>query len=651
MSTDRLRWGIIVASAFTILLQAFIPVSADDTKDEQARSFSLNEIVVTADRYDQVVERIPAQLTVITREDIQESPSKNVVDLLSTEGGLVKRGFLGNDKKAAIDIRGMGETSVSSVLVLVDGIRINPADMAGPDLSTVTLDQIERIEILRGAGTVLYGNGAVGGVVNIITRCPEGETRVNAKVEAGSFDTFNTTLSAGGSAGSLRLTGLGNFASSDGYRENGKFDNQHVDVKAAVDLSDNSVLQGKLQVHQDAYGFPGPLTKDQFQQNPRQSMDTTGSDGKTRSDMIGVGLDTYIGDAWHFSGLFTSTERENRWVQLNTPGRIHERSYEFNFKTQWQKQLAGHSNELSLGFDYRQTDYDQTTSFASKPYQQDSYGLFLMDKVTLHDQWVVQAGSRVHRYDNEMKTSGEQTQFDATDFTAGLIYLISPTPHIKGSLFINYAESFRIPDIDELGFATEDIRPQSGVHWDAGVKLVYNNRAELSLTRFYIRIEDEIWFDPLNYINTNYDEPTSRRGAELAIRFYPYKKLRLWGLFSYTEAVFEDSKTTLPTVPNHKASAGVHWAPCAWLHGAAAYSYVGNRPQGGDPSAGTDYQNMPSYQTLDTKLTMDIAPCHLKFFVAVNNLLDASYYSLSYYDNIYPSPDRNYRIGLEWQIN
>lgn len=637
-----------MTTLMAILLLTAVLKSIDAYANEEDPAFVMNEVVVTADRYHEAVERIPSQVTVITEEDIRKSPSKNVADLLSIEGGLVKRGFLGNDKKASVDIRGMGETSVSSVLILVDGIRINPADMAGPDLSSVAIDQIERVEIIRGAGTVLHGNGAVGGVINIITRPPEENLQAQAKFEAGSYDTYNTTLSTGGAIGNLRMSALGSLASTNGYRENGQFDNQHVDLKAACDLNDRIVVRGKLQVHRDNYGFPGPLTLAQYREDPRQSMDKTGSSGKTESDTVGFGLDVHATDASHFSGQVTSIERKNRWTLLNTPGQIDESSRVFNLKYRWKRPFTWVSNDLTAGLDHRQTDYDQKTSFASKPYHQNSYGIYLFNKMTFREQWVVQAGCRFHRYDTELNLTGEDKHFDSMDSTAGLIYLFSFNPRIKGSIFVNYAESFRIPDIDELGFATDDIRPQSGIHWDAGIKFVYGKHAELSLTGFHIRIEDEIWFDAINYINTNYENPTRRQGAEISFRVFPYSQLRLWGLLSYTEAVFENADIKLPTVPNHKLSTGINWSLKPWLHWAASYSYVGERPQGGDPSSGSDYKLMPSYQTIDTKLTADIPAYHLNVYAAVTNLFDETYYSLAYYDNTYPSPGRSYRIGVEW---
>jgi iron complex outermembrane receptor protein len=140
----------------------------EDTK-ERAR-FELEEIVVTATREEDEIRKTPKNVTVITSEDIEQASSNNIVDLLARESNVNLRSFFGHDKGAGVDIRGMGDTYVSNVVVVVDGFRLNSPDLSGPDFSSIPLDQIERIEIVRGAGSVLYGDGAVGGVVNIITK-------------------------------------------------------------------------------------------------------------------------------------------------------------------------------------------------------------------------------------------------------------------------------------------------------------------------------------------------------------------------------------------------------------------------------------------------------------------------------------------------
>ena len=97
----------------------------------------------------------------ITADDIELLPSSNIVDLLAREANLNLRSTLGNAKFSGVDIRGQGDAYSSNVQVLVDGIRLNAADLSGADYSSVPLDQIERVEVIRGANSVRYGNGAI----------------------------------------------------------------------------------------------------------------------------------------------------------------------------------------------------------------------------------------------------------------------------------------------------------------------------------------------------------------------------------------------------------------------------------------------------------------------------------------------------------
>ncbi len=626
------------------------PLYAQEDDGKESPVFVLDEVVVTATRDREEVRRIPANVTVITASDIEKSSANNIVDLLSAEGGLVQRGFLGNDKKAGVDIRGMGETSVSSILVLVNGIRINPADMAGPDFSTLSLDQMERIEIIRGAGSVLYGDGAVGGVINIITRPAGGKPGGLVRLEAGSYQYEKTTGLARGSFDNLHFSVIGNHSDTDGYRKKGTFRNKNLSSRLAYDLGEHLSFSAEMRLHKDHYGFPGPLTKEQFREDPRQSTDPTDSQGETWEETYGVGMDGYFGAFGDFSARFTYGDRKNNWLMLLTPGEIHERSRNLNLKHKWDIHIGCYLSELTFGFDYRDTDYYQETSFTTKPMEVDHKGYYFLEKLTLFDKWIFQGGIRHHDYENNITTTGTTTSWTLDDYTAGLVYLFDFDTTLEGSLFANYATSFRIPDIDELGFATSDIRPQDGKHWDAGVKLLFGNRAEINITYFYIRIEDEIWFDALDYINTNYDYPTKRRGAETAFQFYPIKSLKFRGNYTYTDAGFEGVDYEVPTVPEHKFSAGMNWDILEWFELGITYNYVGSRPQGGNPIAGSRYEDMPSYDVVDMKLTFSLEKYHLKTFVKVNNILDESYYTSSYYDNVYPSPERNFRIGLEWNF-
>ncbi len=127
----------------------------------------------------------------------------------------------GTDKQALVDIRGMGETASSNVLVMVDGFRLNPPDLAGPDFSTIAIDEIERIEIVRGAASVVYGSGAVGGVINIVTKRGKKEPSARLYSAYGSYDTFDGRASGGGQIQNLNFSVNADYYDTDGYRDNG----------------------------------------------------------------------------------------------------------------------------------------------------------------------------------------------------------------------------------------------------------------------------------------------------------------------------------------------------------------------------------------------------------------------------------------------
>jgi outer membrane receptor protein involved in Fe transport len=205
----------------------------------------------------------------------------------------------------------------------------------------------------------------------------------------------------------------------------------------------------------------------------------------------------------------------------------------------------------------------------------------------------------------------------------------------------------RIPDVDELGFATDLIKPQSGTHWDTGVKLAWRNLIDLSLTGFLIRIEDEIWFDALNYINTNYDRKTRRKGLEAELKVWPSDRFRFWVLYTFVDATFEGTDYKVPTVPRHKLSTESDgYSLTAGM--VLVCNHVGERPQGRRPMAGTHYEPMPAYRTVDVKLSYRIPSLGLQCFASVSNAFDEQYYSLAYYDSVYPAPGRTFLAGAEF---
>ena len=146
---------LLLFFSLCVLHMGMAPLHAQDNRvgstgqesaDDSPR-FELDEIVVTASATEEPLKTVPRNITVVTREDIKQAPSKNIVDLLSREAGINLRSLFGSDKQAVIDIRGMGATAASNVIVMVDGVRMNSSDLSGVDFSTIPLEMIERIEI------------------------------------------------------------------------------------------------------------------------------------------------------------------------------------------------------------------------------------------------------------------------------------------------------------------------------------------------------------------------------------------------------------------------------------------------------------------------------------------------------------------------
>ncbi len=222
-----------------LVLLAFHGYSlADDEEKEEKSSITMEEVVVTATRTGQSVEKVPANVTVISQEDIKNSNARTVTDLLRSEEGIVVRDLLGHGKTAQVDLRGYGETGPYNTLVLVDGRRVNEIDLSGVDWTQIPLEQLERIEIVRGTGSVLYGDSAVGGVINIITKIPSEKFTAKTGITFGSYKRHKEEIYVSGGHERILASLFASRNETDGYRDNNEYSTQDVGGKIIFDTSD-----------------------------------------------------------------------------------------------------------------------------------------------------------------------------------------------------------------------------------------------------------------------------------------------------------------------------------------------------------------------------------------------------------------------------
>jgi outer membrane receptor protein involved in Fe transport len=637
----------------------------------------MEEVVVTASRTEEEIREVPRHVTVITAEDIARATSNYVPDLLARETGVVLKSFFGTDKNAGVDIRGMGETSVSNVLVLVDGFKLNPPDLAGPDFSTIPIDEIERIEIVRGANSVLYGSGAVGGVVNIITKRGAAKPSGNVFGSYGSYGTVDGRASAGGTFGNLNLSLNADYFDTDGYRDNGELEKKDAGLRARYDLTEylnQDVFKGLLLslgggYHEDRQGFPGGVPIEDIDSRSRRRKTRSPQDGADTSDgRLRGGVEADFGKAGvlRINGglrdrssdyIFGYTPLKSKSDQTST---LDEDTYHADAGHVLDYRLGPMANTLQIGAEAYSTEYvtERLDQRERKNSDLESWGFFATHRARFGEILSVDLGARTNIFQGTFRNdtltdfggadrwvNGEKFHhnFNNQAYQAGLVV----APAESASLFANVATSFRIPNVDEYALAEDDLKPQEGWHVDVGWRQRYRKWAESSVTLFYFEIDDEIYYDPNRRVNRNYDDATRRMGVELSARVHATDALTAWANYTFTKAEFEDTGASVPLVPKHAANAGVEWRITDALSAALLGTFVGEKEDGSSLSSG-DFAKIDPYQVYDLKITYTWSG--LKVFGGVNNIFDEFYSTTAFSESYYTMPTRNFYAGAQFSF-
>ena len=206
--------------ALSLFILSSIPASHAEDR--------LGTIVVSAARTEQAEISTPASISIISRKEIDASGADNISEVLRARGGITVKDLFGDGTRSSIAMRGFGETGGANTLVMVNGRRLNNVDLSDPALNSIALKDVERIEIIQGSAGTLYGDQAVGGVINVITRQPRDFT---ARVQGG-VGSYNRRQLQGQVADTLD-NGLNYLFSvegkqSDGYREHNELEASNV---------------------------------------------------------------------------------------------------------------------------------------------------------------------------------------------------------------------------------------------------------------------------------------------------------------------------------------------------------------------------------------------------------------------------------------
>jgi len=656
---------------------------AETEKNEESRTAILPEVVVTATRTAGKVEKISAGITVITQEEIKNSNAVSIPDLLSSAESIVVRNLMGNGKNAQVDLRGYGETGPYNTLVLVDGRRVNAIDLSGVDWTQIPIDQVERIEIVRGTGTVLYGDNAAGGVINIITKTPAGGFKAAGGATFGSYGRNRFEASAGGGHEKVAASLNASLDETDGYRKNNRYKSEDAGGKIVFDANDSLSLTLSGSHHEDEYGLPGPLTEAQLKADRKESANPL-DEGSSRDSYIRAGLDLMLGD---YGNLVADISYKNRSSEAVFPDSTSPLATDSNSKTWgvtpryiWNGKIFDRKNTLVTGADFYWSEQDidsyggffipVTNKTTVSGIGKDSAGIYLNNEYNILENVIISLGARYEkvRYDLEQEDlTGflaplDKNMSDSENaYNAGLTYMYAE----KSSLFARINRSFRFPLTDELVYidwgtfsykANTGLKQQTGIHYEAGIKHSFTERISGSITLFRAEIENELFYNPSTFGNENHPE-TLHQGVEIGCRAKPFDKLTLLGNFTYEEAKFEKAPykgNEIPAVPGYKGHLGFRVDDIAitGLVFSAGYNYVGSSYVISDQA--NNFDKLKSYYTVDAKLAYKYKM--LKAFFGVNNLTNQKYSEYAVMDtfltkrNFYPPPDRNWVAGIQFDF-
>ena len=641
-------------------------------------SVVLPPMVVSAGRVEQRLSDVPTHTTVLTQEDIERSSAQTVDDLLREVPGfsLFRRSssLVANPTTQGVSLRGIGPSGVSRTLVLLDGVPLNDPFGGWVYWSKVPLASIERIEVVRGGGSALYGNYALGGVINIVTRKPH-TTTFQGTLDGGTHDTVHANLQADYVTGPLALSLQG-----DVFRTGG-FPVVRADQRGAVDIDADSQHQA----------FIGRL---EYTLTPQSSLFLAGSyfheergngtplqENATEAGYVAAGgkLRTGEGSDWQltvstqlqtFDSTFTRVASDRQVEALTNAQEVP--SLGVGGSLQWTKRLFM-QHLVTAGIDARFIDGESDEdifNFAGTAVmtrreaggQQRFVGLFAQDIFTPWPWMQITAALRFDDFRNSdasrtdrARATGavSQTDFPTTTDTSlspklALVYRVTDALSVRGAGY----QAFRAPTLNELyrqfrvqnvvTLANPSLGPERLTGGEIGLDATVRGDWLLTVTGFWNALKD-----PVSNVTLAPPFPsdcpsgtvcrqrqnlgrTRSRGVEVELRYTPTRAWMVWASYLYNESTIRDFSADpslegkrVPQVPKHMYTLGAQYLNPRLVNAAILGRFVGDQFE--------DDRNENELQSFFVANVSLWRPMPLpaamagEIFLGVENLFDSTY--------------------------
>ena len=627
----------------TIVVLALVPMAALAQED-------LGVINVTAQGIQSSTLSSPKNMTIIDRDAIESSRAKFVTDLLKGRSGLLVRDTSGTGSKARVDIGGFGETSQSNTVVMIDGRRVNSPDLSGIDWTQIPVEQIERIEIIHGAASVLYGNGAVGGAINIITRIPE--SGANIRLGGGSFGSTDGAIRIGVDSGKARMELNVSGSKTDGYRDNSTYERFDGGARAEMDLNDRVSLRISGNHHADRAGLPGSLTVAEATANPKQTKKPNDW-GKTTDSFVDAGvLVAYdSGIELDVAGSFRKRETSAEFSAFPVNSTLRTRT--LRPKVSYRSSGDTASTTMVIGSEFEWSD-GLVSGF---DYQRKRQGLFGQANIGfMDDRAHLSAGYRHEAMDDAFGSGGATAISNNKNAweVGGSFNLVSGF-QVKAE----YAHSLRLPALDERYMAAIPawaipaslntlLLPQTGNHMSGSIAYTAGNvGAELAFSR--ADIANEIFYNPATFSNENYANKTRHDVVRATVNWDFRDWAKLGANYSQTKATFRGggySGNSVPAVAEN--SFGASWR-AEWIEGLNTQlnvAYVGSSFFISDQANAN--AKLSAYTVWDVVVNYHMQAWDL--FARVDNLTNEKYATYAAYTSVYPAAAMQIHAGASYSF-
>ncbi|MRD72158.1 TonB-dependent receptor [Rhodocyclus tenuis] len=581
-----------------------------------------------------------------TRKNIDQSGAATLYEYLSQHTSLTVAPSYGNTQTPKIDMRGYGaETGYQNIVITVDGRRINNIDMAPAVLGALPLIDIERIEITKGSGSVLFGDGATAGSIQIYTRPHKG---VSLETSAGSYGASDTVVSAGAANDRVSISATAEKNSSSGFSDTdpgGKKDNLRNDTwRVGVTASPVSALKLRVDAANTYIDtrYPNSLTLAQFNANPAQAGGRNYNHWEFNSAQWGVGADFWLNEQVKLVANHSREDKRSNFVNFSSISDYDYASDDLSLH------YLGEKLNIVTGYQLFDGSRHNSTNTTTKK----NTAWFAQSQYRFGDT-TISAGTRSETVDYRYSpTTGARLDgsHSLSSWDVGLNQKIDAAL----SVFGNVNHSFQAPDIDRFfvygGGFNGFIKPAEVTTINIGLNHVTKNN-RLKLTVFRAKLKDEIYYEPVSWTNTNIDS-SHKQGIEVQDNWTVSESLIASANYALTKAIIDSENQAngayngkeLPGVSRHSVNLGLNyrmndrtsvnltqiWRSSTW----AANDFTNSNTQKQKAFASTDLA--VRYRLKDVEI-----------FGSVDNIFNRSNGYWISDDKIYPvNFTRNWRIGF-----